>query len=55
MPFSYQGDNYKVVAIEGVKIALNDSRHFVVSRKHPYGQKTFIALQKGLKILHQQV
>jgi len=53
-PFSYQGKNYKIVAIEGIKIALNDSRHFVVSRKHPYGKKTFIALQKGLKILRQQ-
>lgn len=53
-PFSYEGTNYKIVAIEGVKVALNDSRHFVVSRKHPYGEKTFIALQKGLKILRQQ-
>lgn len=53
-PFSYQGDNYKIVAIEGVKIALNDSRHFVVSRKHPLGEETFKALQKGLKILRSQ-
>ena len=53
-PFSYQGDGYKIVAVDGVKIALNDSRHFVVSRKHPLGKETFIALQKGLKILRKQ-
>ncbi|NQZ80177.1 MAG: hypothetical protein HRT52_04090 [Colwellia sp.] len=53
-PFSYQGDGYKIVAVDGVKISLNDSRHFVVSRKHPLGKETFIALQKGLKILRKQ-
>lgn len=53
-PFKYQGNNYKIVAIDGVKVALNDSRHFVVSKKHPYGEKAFKALQKGLKTLRQQ-
>jgi hypothetical protein len=53
-PFSYQGTNYNIVAIEGVKVALDDSRHFVVSKKHPYGKETYIALQKGLKILREQ-
>lgn len=52
--FSYQGDNYHIVAIEGIKIALNDSRHFIVSKKHPQGEETFNALQKGLKILRKQ-
>jgi len=33
---------------------LNDSRHFVVSKKHPKGKETFIALQKGLTILRQR-
>ncbi len=53
-PFSYQGSNYEIVALDDVKIALNDSRHFVVSRKHHYGKETFVALQKGLKILREQ-
>ncbi|WP_252738832.1 MULTISPECIES: hypothetical protein [Colwellia] len=53
-PFSYQGEQYKIMAIEGVKIALNDSRHIIVSKKHPYGERTFNALQKGLKILRKR-
>ena len=53
-PFSYQGDGYKITAIEGIKVALNDSRHFVVSKKHPKGKETYIALQKGLKILRER-
>ena len=47
-PFSYQGNDYKIVAIEGVKIALNDSRHFVVSRKYPYGKEDLYCFAKGV-------
>jgi hypothetical protein len=53
-PFTYQGDGYNIMAIDGIKVALNDSRHFVVSKKHPKGKETFIALQKGLKILRER-
>jgi hypothetical protein len=53
-PFILKGDGYEIIAIEGIKVALNDSRHFVVSKKHPKGKETFIALQKGLKILRQR-
>tara|TARA_Y100001956_G_scaffold9844_1_gene8584 strand:- start:195 stop:1055 length:861 start_codon:yes stop_codon:yes gene_type:complete len=53
LPFEYTGKNYKIRAIDGVKVALQDSRHFVVSKKHPLGNKTFKALQKGLKQLRQ--
>ena len=53
-PFIYKDDGYEIIAIEGIKVALNDSRHFVVSKKHPKGEETFIALQKGLKILRQR-
>jgi hypothetical protein len=53
LPFNYQGRNYHIQAIEGYKIALQDSRHFVVSKKHPLGKQTFDALQKGLKQLRQ--
>lgn len=49
--FSYIGPDYKIVAIPNVKVALKDSRHFVVSKQHPLGEETFKALQKGLKIL----
>ncbi len=53
-PFTYKGNGYEITAIEGIKVALNDSRHFVVSKKHPEGKETFIALQKGLAILRQR-
>ena len=53
MPFEYTGKNYKIRAIDNFKVALQDSRHFVVSKKHPLGKKTFKAIQKGLKQLRQ--
>ncbi len=53
-PFIYRDDGYEITAIDGIKVALNDSRHFVVSKKHPKGKETFIALQKGLTILRQR-
>ncbi|MFT4925990.1 MAG: hypothetical protein ACI8WB_002085 [Phenylobacterium sp.] len=53
-PFQYQGNGYKVVAIPGVKVMLDDSRHYLVSRKHPLGAQTFAALQRGLAILRKQ-
>ena len=53
-PFSYQGGGYQIIAIDGVKIALNDSRHFIISKKHPQGKEAYLALQKGLKILRQR-
>ncbi|WP_372767399.1 hypothetical protein [Pseudoalteromonas sp.] len=52
--FSYVGPDYKIVAIPNVKVALDDSRHFVVSKKHPLGKETFEALQKGLMILRER-
>lgn len=53
-PFRYSGGGYQIIAIDGVKIALNDSRHFIISKKHPYGKETYLALQRGLKILRQR-
>jgi len=53
-PFNYQGKGYFIKAIDGAKVALNDSRHFAISKKHPNGKETFIALQKGLAILRQR-
>lgn len=40
-----------LVPIPGIKIGLNDSRHFAISKRHPHGKTTFAALQKGLKKL----
>lgn len=54
MPFKIQTEDYDLIAIPGVKIALYDSRHVAVSRSHPDGERVFNALQRGLKLLHQQ-
>jgi len=48
---SYSFENGKLVPVPGIKIALDGSRHFMVSKKHKDGKAVFEALQKGLKIL----
>lgn len=53
-PFRYRGSDYDLVALEGIKVALDDSRHFVISKKHPKGQETFDALQLGLQLLRKE-
>ncbi len=52
-PFQYSGPDYRIYAIPNIKIALQDSRHFVVSKHHPLGEAAFNALTKGLKILRE--
>lgn len=37
--------------VPGVKIGLVDSRHFTVSKRHPYGASVYEALEKGLAVL----
>jgi hypothetical protein len=39
--------------INNLKIVLPDSRHFVVSKRHPRGKEVFEALQKGLTIMRK--
>ncbi|ESP90363.1 MULTISPECIES: hypothetical protein [Pseudoalteromonas] len=50
-PFKYTGKGYSVEAIQGIKVALQDSRHFVVSKKHQHSQAIFNALEVGIKQL----
>ncbi|MFC3034635.1 hypothetical protein ACFOEE_19205 [Pseudoalteromonas fenneropenaei] len=52
-PFQYQGTGYHIVAISDLKVALADSRHFIVSKIHPLGPETFAALQRGLQQLRE--
>ena len=52
--FRFSGEGYDIVAVPGVKVLLDDSRHVAVSRKHPAGEKVFNALQRGLAIMRQQ-
>ena len=54
MPFNSDGDPYyqletiSLKHVPNIALLLNDSRHFVVSKKHPDGSRAFIALNKGL-------
>lgn len=43
-----------LVLVPGIKVLLNDSRHFAVSRQHPLALPTFAALERGLALLRQQ-
>lgn len=45
---------HRLVPIPGIKFSLIDSRHFLVSRRHPDGKRVFTALQKGLAELRRQ-
>lgn len=40
--------------IQGIKVIFPESRHFMVSKKHPKGKMVFTALQAGLQILHKR-
>ncbi|MBZ9610139.1 hypothetical protein [Rheinheimera maricola] len=54
LPFTISSDEYQLVAVPGVKIMLDDSRHVAVSRLHPDGERVFNALQAGLTLLREQ-
>lgn len=55
--FSNEGDlgiedsGIKLVPIRGIKVALNGTRSFMVSKAHPDGKKVFSALEAGLAIM----
>lgn len=44
-------ENRLYVPINNLKVFLPDSRHFVVSKRHPEGKRVFKALNKGLSLL----
>ncbi len=50
---AYETKNGRLIPVPGIKLALDGSRHIMVSKKHAEGQKVFIALEKGLKILKE--
>lgn len=60
MPFnstkdkSFTMDKITLVPVDGVAITFDDSRHFVISKKHPLGLKAFEAINIGLKKLREQ-
>lgn len=60
MPFNSDGkDTYQLEKIvlkhvPNTALLLNDSRHFVISKSHPLGQKAHRAINKGLGVLRSQ-
>jgi len=50
---SIEEGGVRLYPISGVKIALDGSRHFFISKKHPDGAKVFAAVQKGLALMRQ--
>ncbi|WP_286269351.1 hypothetical protein [Thalassotalea hakodatensis] len=51
---SFTLDKIHLVPVRNVGVVLNDSRHFVISKKHPLGQQAFIAINKGLTLLRKK-
>jgi hypothetical protein len=57
MPFNSTPDRsfimnkVHLVPVKNIGVVLKDSRHFVISKRHPKGQEAFTAMNKGLKIL----
>lgn len=60
MPFNSTPDQsfimnkIHLVPVKNIGVVLKDSRHFVISKRHPKGQEAFIAMNKGLKILRSR-
>ncbi|WP_337842542.1 hypothetical protein [Rheinheimera sp.] len=60
MPFfpnenqSFILEKIELKAVPGIAVLLNDSRHFVISRKHPEGAAAFAALNLGLQQMKRQ-
>jgi len=44
----------KLAMVPGIGIELMGTRHFIVSKKHPDGEKVYKALEKGLLVLHEK-
>ncbi|TMO57139.1 hypothetical protein CWC21_04460 [Pseudoalteromonas phenolica] len=47
-------ENRLYVPVNDLKVFLPDSRHFVVSKRHPEGRAVFEALNKGLEMLRNK-
>lgn len=48
---SYTQNKIHLVPVKNIGVLLKDSRHFVISKAHPYGEEAFIAINKGLKLM----
>jgi hypothetical protein len=51
---SYKIKNIELKPIPNFKFSLNESRHVLISKKHPLGEQTYKALIKGMKIMRDK-
>ncbi|NTS78577.1 hypothetical protein HR060_17170 [Catenovulum sp. SM1970] len=51
---SFQTGKGILVPIPNIKVLLKGSRHYVISRGHPMGEKTYKAMEKGLTIMRER-
>jgi len=51
---SFRMEKIHLVPVKGIAVELKGSRHFVISKKHPFGMEAHRAINKGLAILRQQ-
>ena len=52
--FAISSGGYLLTPVPHILIALMDTRHFMVSRRHPKGGEVYAALEKGLRILNDK-
>ena len=51
---SFFSEGTKLVPIQGLKVGLQGSRHFAISKNYPKSKELFKALNKGMKILRKE-
>ena len=45
---------FNLVPIPGIKLALNDSRHYAISKKHSAGEQVYKAINRGIEIMKRK-
>ncbi len=43
-----------LIPVQNIGIELKDSRHFVISKKHPFGEVAYQAMNRGLTALRHK-
>jgi hypothetical protein len=51
---SFSMEKIHLVPVKNIGIVLQDSRHFVISVKHPHGKTALLAMNKGIKQLRDE-
>ena len=51
---SIEEGGVRLYPISHVKIALEETRHFFINRNQPDSRSVFAAMQRGLRLMHEQ-